>query len=479
MPEILNATNPVPGYDNTVINRNIPLSPDSTQIQNVPDPSRVGRADGKTEQQDNGSLGSFENIRYDSNFQTFLQRLREAPSLAESLSALFSGREGTVVLSGMSEGLAAEMAQVMEMLHMDEGELLSFMTGQFKAGTRFGGVLFALLRNAYARASSDSVRQDILLFLKTYADYSSTEHIEGNILRNLRGMADAMPASWAEKLRELTAQMENAIAAGDRQSGLALLQQEVFPHMSAYVGRTHDLGVSRGLLSLLTLDMARYENGSQENLLQAFRRLVSYGTLKDQLGGFSDQELLTLLRSSEFNKASAANQFAQHLSNAAAHALSGEGDAATQQVFQQLVAAMLINESVYMPVNHYLIPLEWDGKFLFSEMWVDPDAEDKNGGQADKRQGHTVKILFKMDVQALGLFDVIISSTGREVDIHISCPERVVPFSRQIEQSLAQILTQNGLTPAAVSVRKMERPVTLTEVFPQIFERKNSVNVKV
>lgn len=479
MPEILNATNPVPGYDNTVINRNIPVSPDNTQIQNIPDPSRVGRADGKTEQQDNGSLGNFENIRYDSNFQTFLQRLREAPSLAESLSALFAGREGTVVLSGLSEGLASEMAQIMEMLRMDEGELLNFLTSQFRAGTRFGGALFALLRSAYSRSSSDSVRQDIILFLKTYADYSSTGHIEGNILRNLRGMADAMPASWAEKLRDLTAQMENTIAAGDRQGGLALLQQEVFPHMSAYVGRTHDMGISRGLLSLLTLDMARYENGSQDNLLQAFRRLVSYGTLKDQLGGFSDQDLLTLLRSNDFNKASAANRFAQHLAGAAAHALGGEGDAATQQAFQQLVAAMLINESVYMPVNHYLIPLEWDGRFLFSEMWVDPDADGETGGQGDKRQGSTVKILFKMDVQALGLFDVIISSTGREVGVHISCPERVVPFSRQIEQSLSQILTQNGLTPAAVSVRKMERPVTLTEVFPQIFERKNSVNVKV
>ena len=195
MPDLLGATNPVPGYDGSMSNRTIGLTPDSAQnpqIQNVPDPSRVTGADGRTEQQNAGNMGD-SSVRYDSNFQTFLQRLREAASLLQGLSRLFAGREGTVVLSGMSEGIAAELSQALEMLKMDEGELLKFLTGQFKAGTRFSGALFALLRNAYSRASSEGVRADILNFLRSYSDYSSTAHIEGNLLRNMAGMADAMP----------------------------------------------------------------------------------------------------------------------------------------------------------------------------------------------------------------------------------------------------------------------------------------------
>ena len=107
MPDILGATNPVPGYDNANVNRNIPVSPNNTQIQNVPDPSRVSRADGRTEQQSGGEGSP---VRYDSNFQTFLQRLRGTPGAAESLARIFSGREGTVVLSGMSAGIAEEMS---------------------------------------------------------------------------------------------------------------------------------------------------------------------------------------------------------------------------------------------------------------------------------------------------------------------------------------------------------------------------------
>lgn len=474
MADLLGATNPVPGYDNTNVNRNIPISPGNTQIQNVPDLDRVTGADHRTEQQDAGQAG--EKIRYDSNFQTFIQQLRQGPEGVRVLSQLLA-REGTVVTSGMSEGIAEEIAQALELLKMDQGQLLQFLSAQMKAGTRFGGALFALLRNAYARADSAGVRGDILNFLKSYSDFSSTAHIEGNLLRNLAGMADAMPASWGDKLRELLAQLENGIAAGDRQGNLNLLQQEVFPFMSAYVTQTHDLGTPRELLSLLALDVARYENGSEDKVTEAFHQLAGYGTLKGVLGNIDDNALMKLLQSSQFNQGTSAARFADHLAAAAARALRGEGSAEVQQTFRNLVSAMLVNESVYMPLNHFLIPLEQDGRKLFSELWVDADAEDKKGGRGEG--GKCMRFLFKLDVEKVGLFDVILTSRDKEVEVAVACPEGVAPFSREIETTVSQILTRNELTPVGVSVRRMERPVTLTEVFPKIFEGKNSVNVKV
>ena len=477
MPDLLGATNPVPGYDKTAINRNITVSPDNTQIQNVPDPSKVVRADGRTEHQDSNLQGDG-GIRYDSNFQTFLQRLRETPSLAESLSLIFSGREGIVVSSGLSAGIAEEMGRLLEMMRMDESQLLDFLQGQFKTGTRFGGALFALLRSAYARAASDGVRTDILQFLKAYVDFDSTSHIEGNLLRDLQSMADAMPASWAEKLRDLTAQLQNGIAAGNRQGNLQLLQREIFPYMSSYVERTHDMGTPRALLTMLALNVARYENGSEEKLLEGFHQLSGYGTLKGQLGGIDDQSLLLLRRSrGGGGDASKAIAFSNQLAAAAARAFRGEGSAEVQQAFQNLLAAMLVNESVYMPINHYLLPMEWNGRMLFSELWVDPNAEEEqNRGGGGK---NTMRFLFKMDVQGLGLFDVILSAQGTEVDIQIACPDAAAPFSKQIGEAVSQILTRNDLKPARVAVRRMDRPVTLTEVFPKIFEGKNSINVKI
>ena len=477
MPDLLGATNPVPGYDKTSLNRNIPVSPENSQIQNVPDPKKVVRADGRTEHQDSNLQGDGR-IRYDSNFQTFLQRLKDTPNLAQTLARLFTGREGIVVSSGLSAGIAEEMGRLLELMRMDESQLMDFLNGQFKTGTRFGGALFALLRNAYDRAASGGVRNDILQFLKTYVDFDSTSHIEGNLLRDLQSMADAMPASWAEKLRDLTAQLQNGIAAGNRQGNLHLLQKEIFPYMSSYVERTHDMGTPRALLTMLALNVARYENGSEEKLLEGFHQLSGYGTLKGQLGGIDDQSLLLLLRSRGGGaESSKAIEFSNHLASAAARAFRGEGSAEVQQAFQNLIAAMLVNESVYMPVNHYLLPLEWNGRMLFSELWVDPNAEDEQGRAGGGKKA--MRFLFKMDVQSLGLFDVILTAQGTDVDIQIACPDAAVPFSKQIGDAVSQILARNDLKPARVAVRRMDRPVTLTEVFPKIFEGKNSINVKI
>ena len=376
----------------------------------------------------------------------------------------------------MGDGIAEEMAKIIEMLRLSGEDLLEFLKAQFRSETRFSGALFALLRTAYAKAASEGVRTDILRFLKCYVNFSSSAHIEESMLRNLAKMADAMPGSWAAKLQQLSARLENGIAAGDRQGSLLLLQREIFPYMAGYVERTHDMGLPRVLLNLLALDVARYENGAQENLLEAFHQLTGYGTLRDQLGNIDDRSLLALLKNSQFDLNSNAVQFSNHLAAAAARALRGEGSAEIQQAFSNLVSAMLINESVYMPVNHYLMPLEWNGRLLFSELWVDPDAEEGERKKGSRR--NSVKILFKMDVQTLGCFDVIFTSQGNEADIRIMCPEKVLPFSKQIEQSLSEILTRNGLVPSKVMVRKLERPVTLTEVFPKIFERRNSINVK-
>lgn len=475
MADLLGATNPVPGYDKAVTNRSIPVTNNPPQLQNVPDLNRVTRADGRTEQQNGDYKGS---IRYDSNFQTFVQRLKETPGVMESITKVFAGREGTVVSSGMADGISGEMAKIMQMLQMDEKQLLEFLMAQGKSGTRFGGAFFALLRAAYSRAGSDSVRQEILQFLKSYADHSATAHIEGNMLHNLSRMADAMPARWAEQMRQLLAQLQNSIAAGDRKGSIALLQKGVFPFMSSYVEQTHDMGLPRELLSMLTLDLARYENGSEDKLQELFHQLKSYGTLKTQLQMIDDESLMLILRSSSHHADSPAVRFADSLAAAADRALRGEGSLELQQGLKDLMAAMLVNESVYMPLNHYILPLEWMDKLLFSELWVDPDSENDANTLGDANGGRVARYLLKVDVESLGMFDVLLVNQKENVGVQIACPEKVAPFAKRIEEAITQILVRNELKPKFVSVKKMERPLTLTEVFPKIFAERDGINVK-
>ena len=149
-----------------------------------------------------------------------------------------------------------------------------------------------------------------------------------------------------------------------------------------------------------------------------------------------------------------------------------------QEAFRNIVSAFLVNESVHMPLNHILLPLEWDGKMAFSEMWVDPDAEE-NLKRGKGERPNTLRFLFKIDIQGLGFFDMVLACQGERVDVQVFCPEKVTPFTQLVQGELSRILTDNGLSAGAVQVQRMDRPLTISGVFPRIFEGENSINVKI
>ena len=47
---------------------------------------------------------------------------------------------------------------------------------------------------------------------------------------------------------------------------------------------------------------------------------------------------------------------------------------------------MLVNESVYMSVNHFVLPFQYQGKEAVSEFWIDPDAEKKEDRETSREK---------------------------------------------------------------------------------------------
>lgn len=475
MADIVKVTTPMTGYENTTPRQN-PITPGDTQIQNVADPTRVNRPDGKTEQK--GADNSGYMFRYDSNFETFIQRLRQMPTLTETMSALLLGRMQTLVSSGMSPDMAQELSKFLRMLVMDQSQLEMFLKQQNTASVRFKGAFFDVMREIFNGSDSPGIKNDILQFLKKYNDMASTEHIAKSMTGTIERMAQAMPASARGGLLELLGKLEVLLQAGDRGAALSMLQNQIVPYMGNYIARTHDMGLARTLLSMLTLQMTRYENGSQESMLQAFRQLLGYSGVRSRLGGLDDNSLMLLLRNTEFEKASGNNTFADTFLELASRALRGEAGVEGRQAFENIMHALLLNQSVYMPLTHLMIPLEWQGKMMFSEVWIDPDAENHGKGRATKER--TVRLLLKFDIQDLGLFDTVIELHGEKtVNLRIAFPEKLSPVKKNIQSGVTAILKKCGLEPQNVVTEVMRQPIGLSEVFPHLYERKNSINVSI
>ena len=169
MPDLLGATNPVPNYDTSSTRITPPTPGGDTNIQNVVDPNRVVRPDGQEGQQGSGDAANSFGARFESNFMTFVQRLRGAQDLPQVFLQVLQGQT-VEVSSGIRSGFASEMAQFLEFIRMDETELANFLENQMQSGSRFTGALFALLRGAYNDpTTSEMTKNDILLFLRRFA----------------------------------------------------------------------------------------------------------------------------------------------------------------------------------------------------------------------------------------------------------------------------------------------------------------------
>lgn len=472
MAELLGASNRVPGYDNTY-NRPQPATAqtESAQVQNPPDPARVVRADGRTGQQGaNDALQS--NVpRYDSNLQTFLEQLRAAPELNQTLARSLLVLRG---LAALPENAAPEISRLLRSMQLDEKGLRQLFQEQMDGSSRFSGPLFALLRQVLDQPGSEHSRAAILEFTRRYGDYSSTGHIGNSMLSLLRQMQDYLPASWRGQLEQLTAGLENGLAAGARAENLALLQQQIIPYLARYVERAHDRGALRALLNLLVLSTTRYENGSREGMLRAFRQMAGCGGMLSGLNQMDDQAVLELLESGRFARA-ADSEFSQLLAQTASQALKGAYGTDARESFAQLVQTLLLSESVYMPLNHIMIPVEWDGKMAHAQLWVDPDAPDEE----NPRQGGMARLLLRLDLETLGTVEIVLSARDRQVDLKVLGPESVARSSATVARDLAAILKEHQLDGKNVQVSERDQALMLTQVFPDLLDGKGGVNVKI
>lgn len=472
MPNITSVTNPVPGQEGNTYRS--PITPNDTQIQNIPDPTRVGRADARSDRQDTANMDV--GRRYDSYFQTFLQALRSSGSITETAARFLIAHSGTLVLSGLSQGIAQELSQFMQMLSVGPEELLALLQNQMSSGARFSGKLFDALRDVLQHNPSAGLKTDILQFLKRFNDFSSTSHIERNLQRTIRQMTWFMPSRFSSTLEGHATQLDQLLAKGDRGGVLQLMQGTVLPFLSDYVSQMHDRGIARSLLSMLILDIARYENGNPQSMLQSFYQLLGYSSMKEHFGQMDSKQLIRLLQESAASINNNNNPIADHLSQMSAAALRSEGNADLRQTFQALVDSILVNQSVYMPLAHAMLPVEMDGRMMFSELWVDPNAENENGSFSQEK---SMRMLLKFDIQELGMFDLVLTYHDGTVDASLHCPPHLEKFTEQFEQKMAALAEQDGLKAATMRAAPMARPLAISEVFPKIFERKDSINVAI
>ena len=473
MSNILKVTTPTVGYDNNSVNNKPTPSQqaEDLSIKNPVEANRVGRADGRAE---SGGNDGGRGIAYDSNFGSFIQSLRDLPRLSEAMSKMIFGGMANLVESGITKGTAEDIQAFFQMLNMSPEKLSEFLKSQMAGANRLQGPLFDVLRQIMDEATTVELKAGVLDLLKKYNDMSSGKHLMENIKGTLEDIEARMFKGDREGLMKLAMKLKPHTMDSNA-ANVRLLKEQIIPYMGKYVADNREMGKLRDLVTLVAFNTSRYESGSLDNVVQAFQRLMDFPTFQKHFKGMSVNDFRDMLRGVDYDRAAGKNELTDKLLNIMQAGVKGEAGIENKEAFVNIMRSILVNESVYMPVMHVMLPVILDGVPMFSEMWVDPDEE--SGNQGSKERG--IKLLIKFDMKDVGFFDMMLYYEKGKIDMLIHYPEELSGHESDIRENIRKIMSRNELELEYLGVEQNKAPIQVSAAFPKIFERRNSINVTI
>lgn len=223
---------------------------------------------------------------------------------------------------------------------------------------------------------------------------------------------------------------------------------------------------------LLIFRGVQYENGEEKNLTRLFERMA----VNREFARFFPEESTALLESLLRGDRSQSREFADAFSTMLLRGMNGEAGLEQVQPFYQLLNGLLLNESVYLPLMHLLLPFQYEDREVMSEMWIDPDAEKRGEEEAG---GRKIKFLLRFDIQETGSFEMAVSVQERKVKMGLSVPPALMDQKQEIQKKMTEIFRNNGMEINQLFVKEKRGEARLEEVFPEILRKEKAINVRV
>ncbi|MCI8886979.1 MAG: hypothetical protein HFG70_02735 [Hungatella sp.] len=476
MANILQVTPPNVNADNrNMVNPQDPKhSIGNPSLRNPVDPTRVVRSDGKENDQSGGAKDAlFSVVDYESNYGAFIKGLGEGGELAGIMERLLFTDMAALRESGQAEVVSLIEKLVMSMRMDSPEDLLMFLEGQGRLQAKFNGEFFNQLRSVLSQSSSQGLQDAVLAFLKGYNNYSSGTHL----LQQMHSLTDDIEQlllrSYREEFRELADSMNWQAANGSTSHNTGVLNRSLIPFLSQYISRTHDYGAIREATMLLVFHTARYQDGGIDRLYKLFEDMLNDRDFIRLFKGDAQESMQNLLKAGS-GEARPMSDFADGLSQLVLRGANGQAGLENVQQFYTIMNGMLMNESVYMPLLHFILPFQYEDNNVMSEMWVDPDAK-----KDDDSEGRRIKLFLKFDIQSVGKFELVMILQDHEAKVQLLVPPNLAKQEKKIQTEVADILKDNGIRFSQLMVRQRVRDRRVDEVFPEIREKERTINVRI
>jgi len=142
----------------------------------------------------------------------------------------------------------------------------------------------------------------------------------------------------------------------------------------------------------------------------------------------------------------------------------------------------LVSNNVQIPLIHIFLPVNYNGVFMFSELWInkeifDDKVNDENEKENEKENSETFKIFLTFDIDNIGYFETIIFSKNNKISLDIFVPNALKGLTNKIKDDITNIVKKNNLNISNIYVNECTKQRKFNEVFSTKFIKERGINV--
>lgn len=441
-------------------------------IQNTPvkviDPTRVGDV-GKSDA-DNLQGQQTTNFNKESVHSQFIQALKNSPILSETVRKLVMNKQILGHIQSNKE-LSEIFKEFLDSISMSsEDELTEMIQNQAESTTKFKGELFNELRGLLGQAKDNKEFQGVLRnFLSAYDGYISSEETFTSVSNTLDHIGNSLP----EILQEHFSELEGKLVGADTETKLIIIKNEILPFIGRYIAKMNDFGTVKDYTSLLLHNIVRMETGTEANLYKEMDSLLDYIRFEFSYTDTDIANLEQLFKNAISSKQQTSKRMGPFF-DLIDKGLDKENDLATTSIMNNVLESMLFSQNVNINLMHIFLPINFAGKFMFSEIWVDFEKEKNKTTNVVETK---YKIFINFDIQNMGYFETVVEMKNSKTSLDIYVPTAMNSHIDKIAKGFGKMLQDKGYHDVSVNISEMTKKRKFEEIFNNVMERRTGIDV--
>jgi hypothetical protein len=378
--------------------------------------------------------------------------LRNPESSTHFLHSLYLLQEVSQLIPLENLSLSGELEKIFQSIFLKSDSVLSELLNQSNQSSLFKGELFDWIRDLLK--NSPELQNNLVQLLKSMNQLRSKPQYKESLLNQAayfkNEFKDLKQAESIDRFIEVVNSNDKDLSKELNALFIQLEKSIIYnPNM-------------RRNLGIMQYNLSRYliEINIDDYLLPLKKQLdLSFLKFESLVKAYIETPI------QNFNSSEVIDKITQILEIELKHASVIE---LSFDKIERIVISLLSSPSNFVPLLHFILPLQGNHLQAYAEVWVDTNTQ-----QSDS----SLHILMAVELEQVGHFEIEIFNINNRLKILLFCPSDQLDYYSVLQAKFSKLVLNSSYKLDSVSVKSLSQARSLMEVFEHLSDTQSGLNV--